>query len=165
MQEVCSQIQAMGTILKNIQHRPASSTIKDLLQDTEISLPKPMKSVSVKPKEKVITVAKPSGFKQPLAKYVPLHQPLVSSAEATSTCPKLIPQAAASRKKEPTCEVITIDTSSMGITGLREPTCTNELTEVTSTFQTANATLGETTAEFQTADDGLPPGNPCASST
>ena len=61
--------------------------------------------------------------------------------------------------------MITIDTSSMGITGLREPTCTKELIEVKSTFQTAKATLGETTAEFQTADDGLPPGNLFASST
>ena len=53
----------------------------------------------------------------------------------------------------------------MGISDLREPTRTNVLTEVTSTFQTANATLGESAAEFQTANDELPPGNPCASST
>ena len=48
IQEVCSQIQAMGTMLKNIQYRPTSSTIKDLLQDTEMSLPRPMKNVSIK---------------------------------------------------------------------------------------------------------------------
>ena len=165
MQEVCSQIQAMGTMLKNIQPRPTSSTIKDLLQDTEMPLPRPMKNVSIKSMEDVITVAKPSSSKQPLPKYALLHQHLVSNADATSTSTKLVPQTTVSRKKEPTCEMITIDTSSMGITGIREPTCTKEFTEVKSTFQTANATLGETTAEFQTADDGLPPGNPCASST
>ena len=32
-------------------------------------------------------------------------------------------------------------------------------------FQSANAVLGETTEEFQTANDKLPPGKPCASST
>ena len=176
MQEVCSQIQAMGTMLKNIQPRPApaSNTIKELLQDTDVSLPKPMKSVSLKPKESVTTATNPSGSKQHLARYAPLPQPLVSNGEAASTSTKFIPSAVSTKyippttkahKKEPTCEVITIDTSSMGITGLREPTRTNELTEVTSTFQTANATLGESAAEFQTADDGLPPGNPCASST
>ena len=176
MQEVCSQLQAMGTMLKNIQPRPApaSNTIKELLQDTDVSLPKPMKSVSLKPKESVTTATNPSGSKQHLARYAPLPQPLVSNGEAASTSTKFIPSAVSTKyippttkahKKEPTCEVITIDTSSMGITGLREPTRTNELTEVTSTFQTANATLGESAAEFQTADDGLPPGNPCASST
>ena len=176
MQEVCSQIQAMGTMLKNIQPRPApaSNTIKELLQDTDVSLPKPMKSVSLKPKESVTTATNPSGSKQHLAKYAPLPQPLVSNGEAASTSTKFIPSAVSTKyippttkahKKEPTCEVITIDTSSMGITGLRESTRTNELTEVASTFQTANATLGESAAEFQTADDGLPSGNPCASST
>ena len=176
MQEVCSQIQAMGTMLKNIQPRPApsSNTIKELLQDTDVSLPKPMKSVSLKPKESVTTATNPSVSKQHLARYAPLPQPLVSNGEAASTSTKFIPSAVSTKyippttkahKKEPTCEVITIDTSSKGITGLREPTRTNELTEVTSTFQTANATLGESAAEFQTADDGLPPGNPCASST
>ena len=84
MQEVCSQIQAMGTMLKNIQPR-TSDNIKDLLQDTETSLPKPMKSVSIKPMESVITVTKPSDSKQLPAKYMPSHQPLVSSADATST--------------------------------------------------------------------------------
>ena len=176
MQEVCSQIQAMGTMLKNIQPRPApaSNTIKELLQDTDVSLPKPMKSVSLKPEESVTTATNPSGSKQHLARYAPLPQPLVSNGEAASTSTKFIPSAVSTKyippttkahKKEPTCEVITIDTSSKGIAGLREPTRTNELTEVTSTFQTANATLGESAAEFQTADDGLPPGNPCASST
>ena len=165
MQEVCSQIQAMGTMLKNIQPRPTSSTIKDPLQDTEMSLSRPMKNVSIKSMEDVITVAKPSSSKQPPPKYAPMHQHLVSNTDATSTSTKLIPQATISRKKEPMCEMITIDTPSMGITGLREPTCTKEFTEVKSTFQTANATLEETSAEFQTADDGLPPGNTCASST
>ena len=176
LQEVCSQIQAMGTMLKNIQPRPApaSNTIKELLQDTDVSVPKPMKSVSLKPKKSVTTATNPSGSKQHLARYAPLPQTLVSNGEAASTSTKFIPSAVSTKyippttkthKKEPTCEVITIDTSSMGITGLREPTRTNVLTEVTSTFQTANATLGESAAEFQTANDELPPGNPCASST
>ena len=175
MQEVCSQIHAMGTMLKNVQPQPApaSSTIKELLQNTDLSLSKPMKSVSLKPTENVITAANPSSSKQHLTRYTPLPQPLTPNREAVSTSTrlippvstKLIPPITASHEEEPTCEAITINTSSMGITGLQEPTRTNERTEVTSTFQTANATLGESTAEFQTADNGLPPGNPGASST
>ena len=86
LQEVCSQIQAMGTMLKNIQPQPApaSNTIKELLQDTDISLPKPMKSVSLKPKESVTTATNPSGSKQHLARYAPLPQTLVSNGEAAS---------------------------------------------------------------------------------
>ena len=175
IQEVCPQIQEMGTILKNVQPRsaPPNSTIKELLHETDLSLPKPTKSVSLQPKEGIITAMKPSGSKQPITRYTPLSQPLVSGGEAVSTSTKLIlpaptkliPPITKSHEKEQTCEAITIETSSMGITGLREPTCTNELTNITSTFQTANATLGESSAEFQTADTGLPPGNPCASST
>ena len=175
IQEVCSQIQAMGTALKNVQPQSTlpNNTIKELLQETDMSLPKPVKSVSLKPKESIITTTKPSGSKQPMARYAPLPQPLVSSGEAVSTSTKLIlpaqtefiPPITKSHEKEPTYEAITLETSSMGITGLREPTCINELTNTTSTFQTANATLGESNAEFQTADTGLPPGNPCASST
>ena len=78
---------------------------------------------------------------------------------------KFFPSTAATYRKEPTSVVITIDTSSMGIMGLREPTRTSGLTDATSTFQTANATLGDTITEFHTADNALPPGNPCASST
>ena len=147
MQEVCSQIQAMGTMLKNVQPQPApaSSTIKELLQDTNISLSKPMKSVSLKPTGNVITLANPSGSKQHLAIYTPLSQSLTSNREAISTSTrviwpvstKLIPTITASHEEEPTCEAITINTSSMGNTSLREPTRTNELTEATSTFQTA----------------------------
>ena len=175
IQEVCSQLQAMGTMLKNVQPRsaPPNSTIKELLQDTDLSLPKPVKSVSLQPKESIITTTKPSVSKQHLARYAPLPQPLVSNGEAVSTSTKLIlpastkfvPPTTASHEKEPTCEAITIETSSMAITGLREPIRTNELTNITSTFQTANATLGESNTELQTADTGLPPGNPCASST
>ena len=40
MQEVGSQIREMGTMIKNIQLRPMNNTIKDLLQDTEVTLPK-----------------------------------------------------------------------------------------------------------------------------
>ena len=128
MQEVCSQIQAMGTMLKNVQPQPApaSSTIKELLQDTDLSLSKPMKSVSLKPTENVITAANPSGSKQHLARYTPLPQPLTPNREAVSTSTrlippvstKLIPPITASHEEEPTCEAITIKTSSMGITGL-----------------------------------------------
>ena len=93
MQEVCSQIQAMGTMLKNVQPRPApaSSTIKELLQDTDLSLPKPMKSVSLKTKENVITAANPSSSTQHLARYATLPQPLISNGEAVSTSTQLIP--------------------------------------------------------------------------
>ena len=122
-----------------------------------MSFPRPVKNVSNKPMDDLITVAKPFSSKQLPPKYAPLHQHLVSNTDATSTSTKLSPQATVSRKKEPTCKMITIDTSSMGITGLREPTCTKEFTEVKSSFQTANANLGDRTAEFQTADDGLPP--------
>ena len=175
IQEVCSQIQAMGIALKNVQPQSTlpNNTIKELLQETDMSLPKPVKSVSLKPKESIITTTKPSGSKQPMARYAPLPQPLVSSGEAVSKSTKLIlpaqtegfPPITKSHEKEPTYEAITLETSSMGITGLREPTCINELTNTTSTFQTANATLEESNAEFKTADTGLPPGNPCASST
>ena len=51
MQEVCTQIQAMGTMLQNVQPRPTGSIIKDLLQETEISLPKATKNVTLKPME------------------------------------------------------------------------------------------------------------------
>ena len=70
--------------------------------------------------------------------------------------------------------MITIENSSKGITCLREPTYTVNQGEPTKTeiptgtvdtFQTANATLGETAAEYDTADNELPPGNPCARNT
>ena len=44
-----------------------------------------MKSVSLKPKESVITAANPAGSKQHLARYPPLPQPLISNGEAVST--------------------------------------------------------------------------------
>ena len=47
MQEVCPQIQAMRSLLKNIQPQPTGNTIKNLLQDTEMSLPKPTKNVNL----------------------------------------------------------------------------------------------------------------------
>ena len=124
----------------------------------------------------MIPVAKPSGSKQSLTNYpphlltLPPHSP---NAEAVSTS-KTISLAALLHTKERISDMMTFETSSMGITVLRAPTCTtgprdrtctSRLTEVTSTFQTANATLEEKTAEFLTADDGLPPGNPCASTT
>ena len=116
IQEVCSQIQAMGTMLENVQPRsaPPNSTIKELLQDTGLSLPKPVKSVSLQPKENIITATKPSGSKQPVARYAPLPQPLISNGEAVSTSTKLIlpaptkliPRITASHEKEPTCEAM-----------------------------------------------------------
>ena len=104
MQEVCLQIQAMGTMLKNIQPQsaPTSNTIKELLQDTDISPPKPMKSVSLKPKESVTTATNPSSSKQHQAKHMPLPQPLVSNGEAASTSTKFIPSAVSTKYIPPT---------------------------------------------------------------
>ena len=56
---------------------------------------------------------------------------------------------------------VTIGNSSIKITGLRELFCPDATTQITTT----TATLGETTAECQTANDELPQGNPCVSST
>ena len=60
---------------------------------------------------------------------------------------------------------ITIETISMGITDLRLPTYTIPTSHMTTTFQIANTAFGETTEEFHTANDELPPGNPFPSST
>ena len=68
-------------------------------------------------------------------------------------------------KKDSANYPIFIETSSIGITGLREPPCTNASTQMSITFQSAIATLGELTEDFHTANDALPLGNPCASST
>ena len=171
--EVCIQIQAMGTMLKNIQPRPTGSTIKDLLQDTEISLQKSTKNVTLKPMEDAMIVAKLFGSRHLLTKYPPQH-PLHSTSVEPASTSKLIPLTAEPSKKEPINDVITIETWTLGMTGLGEPTYTVDLREPTSTgrptdavcpFQTANATQGETTAEYHTADNGLPPGNPRASCT
>ena len=170
---VCTQIQAMGSLLKNIQPQSTGSTIKNLLQDTEMSLPEPTKNVTPKSMEDVAIVAKPFGAKYRPMKNPPQDQHNLVSIETASTSRHVLPRAGPS-KGEPVSEVITIETSSRGITDLREPTYTVNQGEPTSTeiptvtvdtFQTANATLGETTAEYHTADNGLPLGNPCASST
>ena len=75
------------------------------------------------------------------------------------------PTPSATCKKHSANDPINIETLSMGITGLKIPLCTNPTSQMTTTFQSANATLGELTEEFHTANDELPPGNPCASST
>ena len=173
MQAVCTQIQAMGSLLKNIQPQPTGSTIKNLLQDTEMALPKPTKNVTLKSTEDVASVAKLFGAKYQSTKNPPQNQPNLVSIEPASTSRHVLPRAGPS-KREPVSEVISIETTSRGITGLRELTYTVNQGEATSTeiptgtvhtFQTAKATLGETAAEYHTADNELPPGNPCASST
>ena len=122
MQEMCAQIQTMGNMLQIIQPRPTNSTVKDLLQDTEVSLPKPVKDVTLKPKKSsIVTAAKPSCSRQQPTKYLPQHPPHSSNIEAVPTS-KTISLTASTRKKEHICDIITIATSSMGITGLREPT-------------------------------------------
>ena len=57
------------------------------------------------------------------------------------------------------------ESTSMGITDLLLPTYTNPTSQMTTTFQTAKPTLGEMTEEFHTANEQLPSGNPCASSS
>ena len=173
LQEVCRQIQATGSLLKNIQPQPTGNTIKNLLQDTELSLPKLKKNDTLKSTGDIASMAKPFGTKYCSMKNPPQDQPHLISIEPASTS-RHVPPTAGPSKREPVSEVITIETSSRGITGLREPTYTVNQGEPTSTeiptrtvdtFQTANATLGETAAEYHTADNELPPGNPCASST
>ena len=44
----------------------------------------------------------------------------------------------------------------MGITNLREPSCANASTQMTTTFQSANATWGDVTEGFHTSNDELP---------
>ena len=68
-------------------------------------------------------------------------------------------------KKDTANDPITIKTSSMGITDLRIPLCTNPTSQLTTTIQSANATLGELADEVHTVNDELPPCNPFASST
>ena len=118
-------------------------------------------------------MAKPFSVKYRSTKNPPQNQPHLISIEPASTS-RHVPPTSGSSKREPVSEVITIETWSWGITGLREPTYTVKQGEPTSTeiptgtvdaFQTANATLGETAAEYHTADYELPPGNTCASST
>ena len=75
------------------------------------------------------------------------------------------PSPAAFCKKGSANDPVTIETSSMGITDLRTLLSTNPTAQMSTTFQSANATLAELTEEFHTANDGLPPVNPCASST
>ena len=170
MQEVCTQFQAMGSLLKNIQPRSTGNTIKNLLQDTEVSLPKPTKNVTLKSTEDTASIAKLFGTSHHSTKYPPQNQPHSISIEPASTS-RHVPPTAAPSKREPISETITFETSSMGITALREPTHTVNQREPTNTgrptgtVDTANATLGETATEYHTADNELPPGNPCASST
>ena len=163
----------MGSLLKNIQSQPTGNTIKNLLQDTEMSLPKPKKNVTLKSTEDVASMAKPFDANYRSTNNPSQDQPHLISIEPASTS-RHVPPTAGPSKREPVSEIITIETSSKGITGLREPTYTVNQGESTSTeiptgtvdtFQTANATLGETAAEYHTADNELPPGNPCASST
>ena len=62
---------------------------------------------------------------------------------------------------------ITIEFSGIGPSGLvqKDAFCTPDEIGMSTTLISAKATLGETTSDFRTADDVLPSGNPCASST
>ena len=112
-------------------------------------------------------MAIPFATKYRSTKNPPQDQPHLTSIEPASTR-RHVPPTAGPSKREPVSEVITFATESRGITGLREPTYTVNQGELTSTeiptgtvdtFQTANATLGETAAEYHTADNELPPDN------
>ena len=119
-----------------------------MLKGTEMSPPKPSTTnVTPKPRERSATLAGLSSSTRLPSKY-----------QQSSSIK--IPVSAVSAN-----DPITIETSSMGITDLREPLCTDATTQMTATFQSANATLGELTEKFHTANDEFPPSNPCASST
>ena len=96
-QEVCTQIQAMGSLLKNIQPQPTGSTIKNLLQDTVMSLPKPTKNVTLKSTEDVASVAKPFGAKYRPMKNPPQDQHNLVSIEPASTKRHVLPRAVPSK--------------------------------------------------------------------
>ena len=57
------------------------------------------------------------------------------------------------------------ESSSMGISDSRNPTFADATTETKTTLTSANATMGETSSNVQTADEGLPTGTLYASST
>ena len=62
MQETCPQIQTMGTRLKKKQPQTEDTIIKDLLKDTELSLPKPTaEKVTLKLKARSTTLVGLSG--------------------------------------------------------------------------------------------------------
>ena len=75
------------------------------------------------------------------------------------------PSLSATCKKGSANDPITIETTIKGITDLRLQTHTNHTSRMATMLQSANTSLGETTEEFQTANDYLPPGNPCARCT
>ena len=95
---------------------------------------------------------------------LPKYKPQPSGTQI-STMQNTDPSPSAACKKGSAIDPITIETTSMGITDLWFPTHTNPTSQMTTTFQYANTALRETTEEFHTANDELPPGNPCASST
>ena len=141
MQKMCTQIQTMGIMLQTIQPQPISSTVNDLLQSTEVSMPKPTKNVTLKPVDTMTDAAKSSGSRQQAAGYPPSPP----KTETTSTT-KVKPQMTFPRRKDTNpisnriSDLMTMETSSMGITGLQEYSRNSKPVDQTNTFQTADAT-------------------------
>ena len=95
---------------------------------------------------------------------LPKYKPERSGTHASTMLDK-DPLPNITSKKGFAKNAITIETTGMGITDLRLPTYVDPTSQTTTTFQSANAVLVETTKEFHTANDELPSGKPCASST
>ena len=80
------------------------------------------------------------------------NKPQSSGIHASTTLDKN-PLPSTACKKGSANDPITIETTSMGITDLRHPTYVDPTSQTNTTFQSANEVLGETTDEFQTAND------------
>ena len=162
MEDICSQIRIMTTMLNKAPPQPEVTAVKSLLTDTGTTLPKPpTKNVTLKTKK-----PSPSVGVQSTSKLIPqlFHQNVTDNTPPPTTSKSKSPTRLLSKKgtsKNP----ITIDISSMGITCLRRSLTNDDITQPTGTFHSANATLRDTNDDFQTANNEFPPGNPCASST
>ena len=151
----------MGTLLKDIQPETENIVSMGLTQGTKDSPLKPStKNVTLKPRDNLI-IPLDEIMSKPM---LPKHKHQWSGIQMSTTL-NTDPTPRAACKKCSANDPITIETTSMGITDLRMPTCTNPTSQMITTFQSANATSGEMTEDFHTANDKLPPGNPCASST
>ena len=161
LQEMCSQIQAIGTVLIDIQPQTENTAPIHLTKIMKGTPPKhSTKNVTLKSRENSTTPMNVSTSKPVLPKYKPL-----SCGIQISTTLNTDPSPSATCKKGSANDPITIEISSMGFTDSKLPTCSTPTSQMTTTFQSGKATLGEKTEEFHTATDDLPPGNPCASST
>ena len=162
LQEKCSQIQTMAAVIKKIQPQPENIVLTNSTQDASDPRPKPsIKNITLESRGKLTTPKDASTSKL----LPPKHKQTVSSGIHTSAMMNTNPFPSATCKMVSAKDLITFETSSMGITDLRAPLCTNPTSQMTTTFQSANATLGELAEEFHTANDELPTGNPCASNT